>query len=133
MALVDLQQLNDSRIAVLLGVPPVIVGLPSGGDSMTYSNVTMLFDFHWRAGLRPKAQMLMGALSQWALPRGVRVEVNRDAYIQPEPLQRAQTAQILAGIVDPVTGQQAMTVAEIRAAERLDNSTPADVSQGVLR
>jgi hypothetical protein len=100
---------------------------------MTYSNVTSVFDFHWRAGLRPKAQMLMGALSQFALPRGVRVEVNRDAYIEPEPLQRAQTAQILAGIVDPVTGQQALTVQEIRAAERLDNSAPADVSQGVLR
>jgi HK97 family phage portal protein len=133
MALVELQQLNDSRIAVLLGVPPIIVGLPSGGDSMTYSNVTMLFDFHWRAGLRPKAQTVMSALSQWALPRGVRVEVNRDAYIQPEPLQRAQTAQILAGIVDPVTGQQALTVDEIRAAERLDNSTPTDISAGVLK
>jgi hypothetical protein len=75
----------------------------------------------------------MSALSQWALPRGARVEVNRDAYIQPEPLQRAQTAQILAGIVDPVTGQQAMTVDEIRAAERLDNSTPTDISAGVLK
>jgi HK97 family phage portal protein len=133
MALVELQQLNDARIAVLLGVPPFIVGLPQQGDPMTYSNVTSVFDFHWRAGLRPKAQMLMGALSQFALPRGVRVEVNRDAYIEPEPLQRAQTAQILAGIVDPVTGQQALTVQEIRAAERLDNSAPADVSQGVLR
>jgi HK97 family phage portal protein len=133
MALVELQQLNDARIAVLLGVPPFIVGLPQQGDPMTYSNVTSVFDFHWRAGLRPKAQMLMGALSQFALPRGVRVEVNRDAYIEPEPLQRAQTAQILAGIVDPVTGQQALTVQEIRDAERLDNSTPADISAGVLR
>ena len=39
MALVELAQLNESRIAVLLGVPPFLVGLPSGGDSMTYSNV----------------------------------------------------------------------------------------------
>src|SRR5262245_47537648 len=92
MALVELQKLNDSRIAVLLGVPPFLVGLPTGGDSMTYSNVTQIFEFHWRDGLKPKAQMLMSALSQWALPRGVSVEVNRDAYIEPEPLQRAQTA-----------------------------------------
>ena len=39
MALVDLAQFNESRIAVLLGVPPFLIGLPSGGDSMTYSNV----------------------------------------------------------------------------------------------
>ena len=32
MALVELTQMNDSRIAVLLGVPPFLVGLPSGGD-----------------------------------------------------------------------------------------------------
>ena len=71
MALVELSQLTQSRIAVLLGVPPFLVGLPSGGDSMTYSNVTALFDYHWRAGLRPKAQAVMSALSEWLLPRGV--------------------------------------------------------------
>jgi hypothetical protein len=48
---VELSQWNESRIAVLLGVPPFLMGLPSGGDSMTYSNVQSLFDYHWRAGL----------------------------------------------------------------------------------
>jgi len=133
MALVDLLQFNESRICNLLGVPPFLVGLPSGGDSMTYSNVTSIYDFHWRAYLRTKAQPVMSALSQWLLPRGTRVELNRDEYIQPEPLQRAQTAQILHGITDPVTGQQALTVQEIRDAERLGNSTPQDVSAGVLK
>jgi len=112
MALVDLSQLTGSRIAVLLGVPPFLVGLPSGGDSMTYANVSSIFDYHWRAGLRPKAQAVMAALSQWALPRGTGVEVNRDAYVQPDPLQRAQTAQILYNI-------GALSIDEIRAAERL--------------
>ena len=42
-----------------------------------------------------KAQTVMAALSGWLLPRGTAVEVNRDAYVQPEPLERAQTAQIL--------------------------------------
>jgi HK97 family phage portal protein len=131
MALMDLVEFNESRIASLLGVPPVLVGLKSFGDSMTYANVTSLFDFHWRAGLRPKAGALLAALSGWLLPRGTRVEVNRDAYIQPEPLQRAQTAQILNSIVDQ-QGNPALTVAEIRASERLTNSTPEDVSSGVL-
>ena len=92
MALVELAQLNESRIAVLLGVPPFLVGLPSGGDSMTYSNVTSLFDYHWRAGLRPKAHAVMAALSAWLLPRGTTIEVNRDEYVQPGPYERAQTA-----------------------------------------
>jgi HK97 family phage portal protein len=133
MALVELLQLTESRISVLLGVPPFIMGLPSGGDHFTYKNVTSIFDFHWRAGLRPKATAVMSAFSNWVVPRGTRVELNRDSYIQPEPLERAQTAQILNGIVDPQTGQPAMTVEEIRMAERLENSTPTDLSAGVLR
>jgi HK97 family phage portal protein len=128
MALVELSSWNASRIAVMLGVPPFLVGLPSGGDSMTYSNTTQLFDYHWRRGLRPSAQAVMSALSGWLVPRGTIVEVNRDAYIRPDPYTRAQTYQLLAGIVDP-QGNPAITVDEIRQAERLDDRLP----QGALR
>ena len=118
MALVELSQLTESRIAVLLGVPPYLMGLPSGADqSMTYTNASGLFDYHWRAGLRPKAQAVMAAVSEWILPRGSAVELNRDAYVEPEPYQRAQTAAILNNIRDP-QGNPALTVEEIRAAER---------------
>jgi HK97 family phage portal protein len=116
MALVELSQLTGSRIAVLLGVPPFLVGLPSGGDPMTYQNVAALFDYHWRAGLRPKAQAVMSALSGWLLPRGTSIELNRDSYVQPEPESRARTYQILNSIQGPEG--PAMTVEEIRAAER---------------
>jgi len=133
LALVELAQINDSMIARLLGIPPALVGLPSGGDPMTYSNVTMYFDQHWRWGLSPMAQTVMAALSGFLLPRGTTVELNRDEYVRSEPLQRAQTYQILASIVDPVTGRPAMTVDEIRATERFDNSTPQDISSGVLQ
>jgi hypothetical protein len=133
LALLDLLRFNQSRIAELLGIPPVIVGLPSGGDPMTYRNVAMLYDQHWRSGLRLKAAAVMAALSDWALPRGTVVEVNSDDYVQGEPLELAQAYQILSSIVDPVTGQPAMTVDEIRAAERLDNSTPTDLAAGVLK
>jgi hypothetical protein len=98
MALLDLAQHNESRICVLLGVPPFLMGLPSGGDSMTYSNVSSIFDYHWRAGLKPKANTIMEALSGWLLPRGTTIELNRDAYVQPPPLERAQTWQILIGL-----------------------------------
>jgi HK97 family phage portal protein len=121
MALVDLLHWNEGRIAVLLGVPPFLVGLPSGGDSMTYSNVSHVFDFHWRAGLRPKASAVMAAVSEWALPRGVAIELNRDAYVQPGPKERAETAAILNGIKDE-KGNPALTVAEIREVERVENA-----------
>jgi HK97 family phage portal protein len=132
MALLDLSTFNESRIAILLGVPPHLVGLPSGGDSMTYANVNAIFDYHWRAGLRPKAYAVMGAMSEWALPRGTRIELNTDAYIQPEPLVRAQTAQILNGIVD-AQGNPVLSVEQIQAAERLTNTSPNDLASGVLR
>jgi HK97 family phage portal protein len=132
MALLELSTFNESRIAVLLGVPPHLVGLPSGGDSMTYANVSAIFDYHWRAGLRPKAQAVMSALSGFLLPRGTRVELNRDEYVQPGPYERAQTAQILNSIVDP-RGNPALSVAEIREAERLDDTAPQDLAAGVLR
>jgi len=125
MALLELTQYVQSRIASLLHVPPYMVGLPSGGDPLTYKNVSMLFDYHWRAGLRPKAQAVTSALSYWALPRGTTVELNTDAYVQPPPLERAQTAQILNSIVDSA-GNPALTVEEIREAERLD-----DISQNL--
>jgi HK97 family phage portal protein len=131
MALAELSALTDARIAVMLGVPPFLVGLPSGGDSLTYSNVTSLFDYHWRAGLRPMAQSVLSALSGWLVPRATRVEVNRDAYVQPEPKTRAETAKILNSIVDG-EGRPALSVDEIRATERLDDSNPS-VAQGVLR
>ena len=94
-AMLDLARHTDSRIAILLGVPPFLAGLPSGGDSMTYSNTVSLFDYHWRAGLRPKVEPVVAALSGWALPRGTDVEVNRDEYVRPGPLERAQTWKIL--------------------------------------
>jgi HK97 family phage portal protein len=125
MALLELMQFNDSRIAVLLGVPPFLVGLPAGGDSMTYSNVTSLFDYHWRSGLRPTATAVMAGLSEWLLPRQTTVDVNKDAYVQPPPLERAQTAQILVAM-------GAMSVEEVRAAEMLDTKTEGVIAGPVL-
>jgi HK97 family phage portal protein len=125
MALLELSQYTESRIAVMLGVPPFLVGLPSGGDSMTYSNVTALFDYHWRAGLRPKVSPVVHALSQWALPRGTDIEVNRDEYVRPDPYTRAQTYDILVRI-------GALTAADVQQLERFAISgqstpTPAPV------
>ena len=120
LALVELLQFNESRIATLLGVPPFLVGLPSGGDSMTYSNVSSLFDYHWRAGLRPKAEAVVSAMSAWALPRGTVLEVNRDEYVRPDPYTRGAnvaTPDRFGGVV-PGGGAGDRTVRERRRTTR---------------
>ena len=61
---------------------------PSGGDSMTYANVHAASSTTTGApACARRPQTVMAALSGWLLPRGTRVEVNRDAYVQPEPLR----------------------------------------------
>lgn len=126
LALTELSRWNESRIAVLLGTPPFLVGLPSGGDSMTYSNVSQIFDYHWRAGLSTFATTCMAALSFHLLPRGTSVEVNRDEYVKPDPLTRAQTWAIYAGL-----GLPWESIAE---AERFDVAAPsATLTSGVFQ
>lgn len=126
MTMIEVAQFTEARIAELLGVPAPLVGLPMG-DSLTYSNITSLFDFHDRASLRPKASSVMSALSYWVLPRGQYVELNRDEYTRPSFDQRAEAWVKLkeAGMV---------TANEWRATERLpareDLPVSDDVSSG---
>jgi len=116
MALVELAQFNEARIAMLMGTPPTIVALPSGEGSMVYNNVQGIYDYHWRAFLRPKAQFVMSALALWALPFGQGCELNRDEYVRPGLGERAQAYNVLHGIEDE-TGR-AMYAGEVRAMER---------------
>ena len=81
----------------------ILLGLP-GGDSMTYSNATQLFDFHDRRFLKPTAVHLMTALSNWALPRGQSVELNRDEYSRPPLKERAEAYEKLAALGATVFG-----------------------------
>lgn len=118
LAMLEIAQFTEARIAVMLGVPPFLVGLPSGGDSMTYSNVSSLFDFHDRSSLRPKAAHVMAALSGWALPSTQAVELNRDEYSRPAFNERAEGYKVMVEI-------GAMSIDEVRAAERLQGEAPA--------
>lgn len=113
MAMLEISQFTEGRIAILLGVPPFLVGLPTGGDSMTYSNVSSLFDFHDRASLRPKAAHVMSALSNWALPRGQSAELNRDEYTRPAFNERADAwvKLVVAGLATPAMWQAAERIA----------------------
>jgi HK97 family phage portal protein len=116
MAMIEIAQFTEGRIADLLRVPRALVGLPTG-DSFTYSNVSSWFDHHDRAGLRPMARHVMSALSNWALPRGQAAELNRDEYSRPAFNERAESwvKLVEAGIV---------SVDEVRAAERFAGPAP---------
>ena len=124
VALLELTHFNEARIAILLGVPPFLLGLASGGGgSITYSNVESLFDFHDRSSLRPKANAVMAALGQWALPGNEAVELNRDDYTRPGLVDRARAYEIMirSGVMKPE---------EARAMERLYGAAAATQLSG---
>jgi hypothetical protein len=123
MALVELATFNEARIAVLMGTPPTLVGLPSGEGSLVYNNVQSIYDYWWRAWLRPKAQTLMSALSAWALPYGQTAELNRDEITRPGLGERAQAYATLHGIEDE-TGR-GLYATEVRTMERF-GTTPVE-------
>lgn len=116
MTLMELSQFNESRIAVLLGVMPFLVGLAGASGSLTYSNVSDLTDFHYRAGLRSKVVMVMEALSAWALPAGRSAELNRDDYTRL-PFDKRMMAYDLA------IKNNILTPEEIRIMERFYGET----------
>jgi HK97 family phage portal protein len=125
MALLELRQFDEARIAVLLGVPPSLLALPTGESSMTYKNQEGIYDYHWRASLRPKAGYLCEAIGNWAFVRGQRLELNKDEYTRPVLGERLAAYQTAFNMYDPSTGQRVLTVEEIRAIERFATTRSA--------
>lgn len=118
MALLELRVFDEQRIAACYGVPPFLVGLDQPGG-MTYSNVTSLFDFHWRR-LRPVAKRLTNALSAWCLPPGEKVHLNAGDYVQPDLAARTPAYAAMAE-------HDALTLNEWRAIENLSPIDGGDV------
>lgn len=128
MALLELRQFDEARIAVLLGVPPLLLGLPSGADSLTYQTVEGIYDYHWRSALRPYAQMLMEPLGNWAIgDPDQAIELNRDEYTRPAFSARVDAWAKLFAIVDE-TGKRAIDIAGIQKAERLKSADGVPVA-----
>jgi phage portal protein BeeE len=128
MALLEISQFTEVRIAVLLGMPPFLVGLPavgSGTQSLTYANVSQVFDQHDRMSLRPMAAAVMAALSAWALPPEQRAELNRDEYSRPDFGGRVDAYEKLVAM-------GAMSPEEVRVAERMTGETPEPVTNQLL-
>jgi phage portal protein BeeE len=124
MALRELQEHSESRIAVLLGVPPYLVGLPAGGDSLTYASTVSIFQYHWNSFLEPSGSFITKALSNWALPLHTELNIDPTAYIRESMAVRGQFYQSMHSI-------GAMTIEEIRAAERfapLEQTQPEETT-----
>jgi HK97 family phage portal protein len=123
MALLEVSQFSESRIAILLGVPPFLMGLAGASGSLTYSNISDLFDFHDRSSLRPKSKMVMEALSDWALVRGQSAELNRDDYTRL-PLDKRMQAYKTA------IEMEILTPDEVRIMERYYGEPAAQALTG---
>jgi len=92
-----------------------------------YNTAALTLDFHWRASLRNYVRPVMGALSNRCLPVGTTIELNRDEYVKPPLLERAQAYQILVGI-------GAMTSEEVRELERFSTAAATQtLTSGVLQ
>jgi hypothetical protein len=124
MALLELRQFDEARIATLMCCPPTLLALPSGEGSLTYNNATAIYDYHWRAMLRPPAAKLMEAISNWALPPTQRAELNRDEYTRPGFTERVPAYSTLWNMHDEQTGQRGITLEQMWAAERMNGDAP---------
>lgn len=134
LALIELAEFSESRIAVLLGTPPALVGLPGPGG-LTYANITSLFDYHDRSMLKPVAEAVMAALSNWALVRGQTCELNRDEYTRPDFATRmgAWATAVQAGIVSAEFVRKAERFEDDGATEAAAQLTGATEQPGIPR
>ena len=118
-------QLNQARsyvateIARAIGIPAYYVDAETG-SSMTYSNAVnqrqTLLDF----SLIPFMTAIQERLSMPDfVPQSQEVKYDLSDYLRGSDLERANIYKTLASIVDPQTGQPAMTVEEIRQKEEL--------------
>jgi phage portal protein BeeE len=108
-----------TEIARAAGIPAYYIDADTG-SSMTYSNAvnqrSTLLDF----SLIPLMTSISDRLSMPDfIPSSQEVKYDLSDYLRGSDLERANIYKTLNSIVDPVTGQPAMTVDEIRQAEEM--------------
>ena len=108
-----------TEIARACGIPAYYIDAETG-SSMTYSNAVnqrqTLLDF----SLIPLMTSISERLSMPDfVPSSQEVKYDLSDYLRGSDLERANIYKTLNSIVDPVTGQPAMTVDEIRQTEEL--------------
>lgn len=111
MALVELLEFDEQRIAAAFGVPPILVGLPAA-SGMNYSSTTMLLSYFHLTTAKPFAGNLARALSNWALPRGTACYFDADEFVEGAFLDHVSdwNSLVQSGI---------MTIDEVRAIGKI--------------
>lgn len=118
--LIESRRANATDIAVLLGLPPYMVG-GTTGDSLTYSTVEGESARLWTMALSPASMRLARAFGAW-VPMGHRLRFIPDANLRPLTLDRYNAYKVAldAGW---------LTVDEVRA---LENRAPLEVADDEL-
>jgi HK97 family phage portal protein len=124
MAMLELSQMSDRRIATAFGIQPFLLGIPIEGSSgmMQYANVTSVADLLWRLTLRPLAHTLSAALSKWALPYGTEAIFDSDSFLRPDMKTLAETAKILVdmGVIDEAEARGLVGLPPRESPARID-------------
>jgi len=123
MALLDLRVFDEQRISGAFGVHPSMVNLPAP-EGLTYSNRVDLRTEHYLMTLRPRANRVGNAFSQWALPGFVQLRLNASEYLSGTIRDRVETFLPLATAVDPVTGRPIISGEELRELAGLPPGGP---------
>jgi HK97 family phage portal protein len=106
--LIESRRWNATMMAVLLGLPPFMLG-GSIGDSLTYSTVEGEMDRLWDTALSPVARRIELAMGAWT-PSGQNLRFNFDSTLRANTLDRFNAYQI--GIANGF-----LTVDEVRDTE----------------
>lgn len=82
LMLLEAQEFDARVIASAFSVPAFMLNLPLVGG-LTYQNPEILFDYWWRAELRPTAKRISDALTAQMLPRGSSVRFDARESLEP--------------------------------------------------
>ena len=122
LQLIEARQQSAVECARLMNLPAQYVSAPMGAGNITYQNVESmrreLIDVAcgpWIAGIEQRLSM------NDVTPRGQQLRFDIDAFTRSTSTDRWNAYATAFSILDPVTGERALSVAEIRDRE---NYTP---------
>jgi len=119
--LVQARQWDAQTVAMILGVPPFLLGIES--QAHTYSNAETEFGRFVATTMMRLLAPLELQLTAQCLPRGNRAEFFTGALLRADTMTRANAATVLYG-AQIITLEEARTVAGFPAAGGPADSTP---------
>lgn len=91
----ETRRFTSAEIAAnLFHVPPYLAGVAVDGSSLTYQNISDLFDDLVRSACMPLMKDLEDTISQRALPQPQYIKLNADVWLRPATKTRYETHKI---------------------------------------